>query len=32
MPEGFFNHTDEEKPDVIRDKIFAFNRAFPLSW
>ena len=25
-------HTDTERLHAIRDKVFAFNRAFPLPW
>lgn len=32
IAEALADHTDEEKLHAIRDKVFAFNRAFPLPW
>ncbi len=30
--EALSNHTDTTKLHAIRDRVFAFNRAFPLPW
>ncbi|WP_411826791.1 serine hydroxymethyltransferase [Luteolibacter sp. AS25] len=32
IAEALADHTNEEKLHAIRDKVFAFNRAFPLPW
>jgi glycine hydroxymethyltransferase len=32
IAEALSDHTNEEKLHAIRDKVFAFNRAFPLPW
>lgn len=32
IAEALADHKNEAKLHAIRDKVFAFNRAFPLPW